>query len=41
MAERIRTALLEELGQLSATPTDQLIEDRYRHFMAYGEFTER
>jgi acetyl-CoA carboxylase carboxyl transferase subunit alpha len=41
MAERIKAALLEELGQLTAIPAEQLIEDRYRHFMAYGEFTDR
>jgi acetyl-CoA carboxylase carboxyl transferase subunit alpha len=41
MAERIKTALLEELGQLTAIPVEQLIEDRYRHFLAYGEFTDR
>ncbi|MGD2055883.1 MAG: acetyl-CoA carboxylase carboxyltransferase subunit alpha [Gammaproteobacteria bacterium] len=41
MAERIKQALLEELVHLRALPADQLIEDRYRHFLAYGEFTDR
>jgi acetyl-CoA carboxylase carboxyl transferase subunit alpha len=41
MADRLRKALVEELERLGVTPADDLVEQRYRRLMAYGQFTER
>ena len=41
MADRLRKALVEELERLGVTPADELIEQRYRRLMAYGQFTDR
>jgi acetyl-CoA carboxylase carboxyl transferase subunit alpha len=41
MAESLKQVLLEELRQLQAIPVQELVESRYRHLMAYGEFTDR
>jgi len=40
-AANLKKVLLEELRQLRALPVQELIEARYRHLMAYGEFTDR
>jgi acetyl-CoA carboxylase carboxyl transferase subunit alpha len=41
MADRLRKALVEELERLGVTPADELVEQRYRRLMAYGQFTDR
>jgi acetyl-CoA carboxylase carboxyl transferase subunit alpha len=41
MAASLRQVLLEELRHLQDIPQQELIEARYRHLMAYGEFTDR
>ena len=41
MADRLRKALVEELERLGVTPADDLVEQRYRRLMAYGQFTDR
>lgn len=41
MAENVREALREELAALEQTPLEDLVENRYRRLMAYGQFTER
>ena len=41
MAVSLQEALLEELRHLQAIPVQELVEARYRHLMAYGEFTDR
>ena len=41
MANRLRKALVEELERLGVTPADDLVEQRYRRLMAYGQFTDR
>jgi acetyl-CoA carboxylase carboxyl transferase subunit alpha len=41
MADRLRKALEEELERLGVAPGDELVEQRYRRLMAYGQFTER
>ena len=41
MAASLKQVLLEELHQLQATPVQELVEARYRHLMAHGEFTDR
>ena len=40
-AENIKSALLEELNQLSGGSLDELVENRYKRLMAYGQFTDR
>jgi acetyl-CoA carboxylase carboxyl transferase subunit alpha len=40
-AENIKSALLEELNQLSGGSLDELVENRYKRLMAYGHFTDR
>jgi acetyl-CoA carboxylase carboxyl transferase subunit alpha len=40
-AANLKKVLLEELRQLRALPVQELIEARYRHLMAYGEYTDR
>jgi acetyl-CoA carboxylase carboxyl transferase subunit alpha len=41
MAASVKQVLLEELRHLQAIPPQELMEARYRHLMAYGEFTDR
>jgi acetyl-CoA carboxylase carboxyl transferase subunit alpha len=41
MADNLKSALLEELQQLTGVPPDELVENRYKRLMAYGQFTER
>ena len=41
MAESVKQVLLEELRHLQAILPQELMEARYRHLMAYGEFTDR
>jgi acetyl-CoA carboxylase carboxyl transferase subunit alpha len=41
MATSIKQVLLEELRHLQTIPPQELIESRYRHLMAYGEYTDR
>jgi acetyl-CoA carboxylase carboxyl transferase subunit alpha len=41
MAASVKQVLLEELRHLQAIPPQELMEARYRHLMAYGEYTER
>lgn len=41
MADNLKSALLEELQQVTGVPPDELVEHRYQRLMAYGEFTER
>ena len=38
-ASNLRRALLESLEHLTATPTDKLLEERYRRLMAYGAYS--
>lgn len=40
MADNLKSVLLEELQQLTGTPPDELVENRYRRLMAYGQFTD-
>ena len=40
MAESLKTALLESLDKLTETPLDELLELRYQHLMAYGNYSE-
>ena len=39
-AANLRTALLETLDLLQHEPLDRLLEQRYRRYMGYGQFTE-
>jgi acetyl-CoA carboxylase carboxyl transferase subunit alpha len=41
MAASLQQVLLEELRHLQAIPVQELVEARYRHLMAYGEFSVR
>jgi acetyl-CoA carboxylase carboxyl transferase subunit alpha len=41
MAATLKQALLEELRHVQAVPVQELVDARYRHLMAYGEFTDR
>ena len=41
MAASLKQVLLEELRHLQSIPPQELIEARYRHLMAYGEYTDR
>jgi acetyl-CoA carboxylase carboxyl transferase subunit alpha len=41
MAASVKQVLLEELRHLQTVPPQELMEARYRHLMAYGEFTDR
>ncbi len=41
MAGNLKSALLEELNQLSGVSLDELVENRYKRLMAYGQFTDR
>jgi len=41
MAASVKQVLLEELRHLQTIPPQELLEARYRHLMAYGEFTDR
>jgi acetyl-CoA carboxylase carboxyl transferase subunit alpha len=41
MAASIKRVLLEELRHLQTIPPQELIESRYRHLMAYGEYSDR
>jgi acetyl-CoA carboxylase carboxyl transferase subunit alpha len=41
MVQNLRQALLEELAGLEQTSREELVENRYRRLMAYGQFTER
>ena len=40
MAGNLKAALLEELNQLSGVSLDELVENRYKRLMAYGQFTD-
>jgi acetyl-CoA carboxylase carboxyl transferase subunit alpha len=40
-AATLQQALLEELRHVQAVPVQELVDARYRHLMAYGEFTDR
>jgi acetyl-CoA carboxylase carboxyl transferase subunit alpha len=41
MAQNLKTVLLEELKQLSGVSLDELVENRYKRLMAYGQFNDR
>ncbi|MGB7933392.1 MAG: acetyl-CoA carboxylase carboxyl transferase subunit alpha [Gammaproteobacteria bacterium] len=41
MAASLKQVLLEELHHLQTIPPQELMEARYRHLMAYGEYTDR
>jgi acetyl-CoA carboxylase carboxyl transferase subunit alpha len=41
MANNLKSALLEELQQVSGLPLDALVENRYQRLMAYGQFADR
>lgn len=41
MAASLQQVLLEELRHLQTIPVQELVDARYRHLMAYGEFTDR
>jgi len=41
IAATLKQVLLEELRRLQAVPVEELVAARYRHLMAYGEFTDR
>jgi acetyl-CoA carboxylase carboxyl transferase subunit alpha len=40
MASNLKSALLEELQQMTNVPADELVENRYQRLMAYGQFTD-
>ena len=40
MSETLKTALIESLEKLTETPMDELLEQRYQHLMAYGNYSE-
>ena len=40
-AASVKQVLLEELRHLQEIPLQELLEARYRHLMAYGEYTDR
>lgn len=40
MASNIKQALLESLDNLAGTSIDKLLDQRYQHLMAYGNFAE-
>jgi len=41
MANNLKSALLEELQQVTGVASDELVEKRYQRLMAYGQFTDR
>ena len=41
MAGNLKSALLEELQPLTAIPADEIVDNRYKRLMAYGQFTDR
>jgi acetyl-CoA carboxylase carboxyl transferase subunit alpha len=41
MAASVKQVLLEELRHLQTIPAQELLDARYRHLMAYGEYSER
>jgi len=40
IASSLKHALVESLDNMSSTPLDKLLDQRYQHLMAYGNYTE-
>ena len=40
IASSLKHALIESLDNLSTTSIDKILDQRYQHLMAYGNFTE-
>ena len=40
IASSLKHALIESLDNLSGTSIDKLLDQRYQHLMAYGNFSE-